>query len=552
MLSKKMSIYLLASVFGAFSSVSLADTEELILQKLLEKGVISDSEYQDALELKQIDEELTAKKAKKSAKKKSKGKASVKLGPGLKIKQGNNEVKVIGRLHFDYRSFEDDFVTSPDRDSASTANGFETRRARVGVQGKMHKDFKYKIQLDASKDKKTKIDEAYFNWKATNPLSIRLGKFKQPTSLEQQTSSNDIDLMERSYINQMVDAKKLGLMFHGDILGTKYYLSTYQQGSTMDSDSEGMMYAFRTHMNPVNGLHFGISSQWGSYEIRPTMTSQTIGLGTDGSGFAGNDVNTSATDSYTNHRGTVVRFRDENRGMKNVYRAQIGGTTYGTQASNAGTGALDEIYCNDGTGNAVDDLYGGCGVPKSKDEIAATIEKELWIAELAYHKGPWKFQTEWSHAVWDARHPAHDTIVAGGVDAKYYQLAYNITGESWAKAYNKGGKYKGIKPGQNYSRGSGGGAWQVVFRQSTYDASDVKINDGTDSHWGSRLQGSNEAKTLTYGLNWILNPSIKFMFNYADTDYEFPVERLNGDDKIQGDRTTSGSQVMSARLKMKF
>ena len=291
MLSKKMSIYFLASVFGAFSSVSLADTEELILQKLLEKGVISDSEYQDALELKQVDEELTAKKAKKKAAKKKKGQASVKLGPGLKIKQGDNEVKVIGRLHFDYRSFEDDFVTSPDRDSASSANGFETRRARLGVQGKMHKDFKYKIQLDASKDKKTKIDEAYFNWKATNPLSIRLGKFKQPTSLEQQTSSNDIDLMERSYINQMVDAKKLGLMFHGDILGTKYYLSTYQQGSTMDSDSEGMMYAFRTHMNPVNGLHFGISSQWGSYEIRPKMTSQTIGLGTDGSGFAGNDVN---------------------------------------------------------------------------------------------------------------------------------------------------------------------------------------------------------------------------------------------------------------------
>ena len=54
----------------------------------------------------------------------------------------------------------------------------------------------------------------------------------------------------------MVDAKKLGLMFHGDILGTKYYLSTYQQGSTMDSDSEGMMYAFRTHMNPVRWITF--------------------------------------------------------------------------------------------------------------------------------------------------------------------------------------------------------------------------------------------------------------------------------------------------------
>ena len=551
MLSKKMSIYLLASVFGAFSSVSLADTEELILQKLLEKGVISDSEYQEALELKQIDEELTAKKAKKKAAKKKKGQASVKLGPGLKIKQGDSEVKVIGRLHYDFRSFDDDFVTSPDRDSGSSADGFETRRARLGVQGKMHKDFKYKIQLDASKDKKTKIDEAYFNWKYTNPLSIRLGKFKQPVSLEEQTSSNDIDLMERSYVNQLVDAKKLGFMLHGEAFNAKYYFSTYQQGSTMDSDSEGMMYAFRTHMNPVNGLHFGVSSQWGSYEIRPKMTSQTIGLGTDGSGFAGNDENDSATDSYTNHRGTVVAFRDENRGLKNVYRAQIGGTTYGTQASNTGTGDLDELYCNH-TSATVSDLYGGCGVPNSMDEIAATIEKELWLMELAYHKGPVKFQTEWAHSVYDARHPAHDTLVGGGVDAKYYQLTYNITGESWAKAYNKGGKYKGIKPGQNWSKGSGGGAWQVAFRHSTYDAEDVKINDGTSSHWGSRLQGSNEAKTLTYGLNWILNPNVKFMFNYADTDYEFPVERLNGDDKIQGDRTTSDSQVMSARLKMSF
>ena len=37
--------------------------------------------------------------------------------------------------------------------------------------------------------------------------------------------------------------------------------------------------------------------------------------------------------------------------------------------------------------------------------------------ELAYHKGPVKFQTEWAHAVYDARHPAHDTVVGGGIDA---------------------------------------------------------------------------------------------------------------------------------------
>ena len=97
MLSKKMSIYFLASVLGAFSSVSLADTEELILQKLLEKGVISDSEYQDALELKQVDEELTAKKAKKKAKKKkSVTSKSIYIFSGreeLPNREGKNKIK---------------------------------------------------------------------------------------------------------------------------------------------------------------------------------------------------------------------------------------------------------------------------------------------------------------------------------------------------------------------------------------------------------------------------------------------------------------------------
>ena len=149
--------------------------------------------------------------------------------------------------------------------------------------------------------------------------------------------------------------------------------------------------------------------------------------------------------------------------------------------------------------------------------------------------------------IYDARHPAHDTI-AGGVDAKYYQLAYNVTGESGPKPITKVVSTK-VLSRSKLLRGSGGGAWQVVVRQSTYDASDVKINDG-HLHIGVLDFKVVTSKNSTYGLNWILNPSIKFMFNYADTDYEFPVERLNGDDKIQ-----VIEQLLSklyVRLKMKF
>ena len=50
-------------------------------------------------------------------------------------------------------------------------------------------------------------------------------------------------------------------------------------------------------------------------------------------------------------------------------------------------------------------------MPKSKDEIAATIEKELWIAELAYLQRPMEVPDRMVKGVYDVRHPAHDTLL---------------------------------------------------------------------------------------------------------------------------------------------
>jgi phosphate-selective porin OprO and OprP len=63
------------------------------------------------------------------------------------------------------------------------------------------------------------IDEFWFNYAAVTEAQLQVGTFKMPFSLEQLTSSNNIDFMERSLIGQtegeFIPAKETGVMLHG-------------------------------------------------------------------------------------------------------------------------------------------------------------------------------------------------------------------------------------------------------------------------------------------------------------------------------------------------
>jgi phosphate-selective porin OprO/OprP len=51
--------------------------------------------------------------------------------------------------------------------------------------------------------------------------SVRVGQFNQPVGLELLTSSNDITLMERSTLTELVPARQTGIMLHGPIGASK-------------------------------------------------------------------------------------------------------------------------------------------------------------------------------------------------------------------------------------------------------------------------------------------------------------------------------------------
>jgi phosphate-selective porin OprO/OprP len=63
-----------------------------------------------------------------------------------------------------------------------------------------------------------------------------------------------------------------------------------------------------------------------------------------------------------------------------------------------------------------------------------------------------------------------------------------------------------VKPLRNFDGNGSWGAWEVGARYSYLD-----LNDGNDTRGG--ILGD-----FTLGINWYLNPNVRFMFNYVLAD----------------------------------
>jgi len=85
--------------------------------------------------------------------------------------------------------------------------------------------------------------------------------------------------------------------------------------------------------------------------------------------------------------------------------------------------------------------------------------------------------------------------------AFYAAVSWFITGEH--KNYKTSeGVFDRVKPNKNFGSEKGVGAWEIALRYSDLDLDDTDVQ-------GGRLAN------ITAGLNWYLNPSTRFMFNYV-------------------------------------
>ncbi|MFQ5734126.1 MAG: OprO/OprP family phosphate-selective porin [Planctomycetaceae bacterium] len=162
--------------------------------------------------------------------------------------------------------------------------------------------------------------------------------------------------------------------------------------------------------------------------------------------------------------------------------------------------------------------------------LLAGDDQTIVVPEFAMNWGPWTVQAEY-FGVWvtDSVFPATGLGATNRGSAffqsAYAEVLYFLTGEH--RAYNRkggnGAAYKRVIPRRNVfftdddcdNRCSSWGAWQVGIRYSWVDLNNRGIAGGT-------------VNDITFGLNWFINPNLKFQWNYtvADRDVNGPSDGL--------------------------
>jgi phosphate-selective porin len=180
---------------------------------------------------------------------------------------------------------------------------------------------------------------------------------------------------------------------------------------------------------------------------------------------------------------------------------------------------------------------------------AASVNKKLNDLEFAYAVDTFKYQTEYSKQQLSASVLTYagttNSINSLNVTTNYHEFVYNLTGEKWSDAY-KGGSFTGVKPLSNFSLGKPGtGAWQLAFRYSQYKAD---YNSAASNTTAYRNENSESANTVTYGVNWLLNPSAAIKVNYAITSFDRAVKILSNTDST----TAKNEKVISVRTQINF
>jgi len=176
----------------------------------------------------------------KAAEKKKKDKPAVKTkwkgAPEFSSVDGNFKFKVSGRLMADYGNVTANGVQQQDRT--------EFRRARLGAEGVVFKDIKYKFGVDFAGNK-VKTADAYLQWKI-KPIKLTFGQFKTPNSLEKQTSSRYITFLERASITDAFGfSRNIGVGVGFAESGFTFNAGIFQGVVGNKADEQGRSYAAR-------------------------------------------------------------------------------------------------------------------------------------------------------------------------------------------------------------------------------------------------------------------------------------------------------------------
>lgn len=372
--------------------------------------------------------------------------------PELSSADGKFKFKVRGRIMTDYNGIDQDQGITGEGDISAV----ELRRARLGVEGVVFEDWKYKFEIDFAADE-VSIKDAYLsyaNWIAPiNTSEIRFGNQYVYSSLEQITSSRFITFMERAaftdaFLPSVEADRQIGAAV---LLGDERW--SFQSGFYGASVGEG-------------------NDMPGQEEFDDDKRTFVV-------------------------RGTVAPINRQGDGVHQVVHL---GASYRNR--NAGTlNECGESVCTDG--NALYQYRARGADFHLADRFVDTPQfsdaDDMWHLEGAFVLGSFSMQGEWSQLEADGIETIGGSV-SPTYDGWYVDASWFITGES--RNYEAStGEFGRTKVKNPVYGGSGGwGAWQIAGRYDVIDLSDQGAAMAA-------VYGCNECgvqETWLIGVNWLL------------------------------------------------
>ncbi|HXO99106.1 MAG TPA: porin [Luteibacter sp.] len=239
----------------------------MLLDTLLKNGVITQAQY----------DQLVAQEKRKAAAPVATVVApspppAEKSGNGIALetpprkKNDDFTLKIGGRIHADYGF--------ADSDKTKIGSAQEMRRLRFDISGTIYQDWAYMLSYDfaASPDD---IKNAYVSYIGFKDTELTVGYFKEPFSLEYQTSNKALEFNERSMLNDSIDPPKrmgLGYFRHSTLQnGSEYTAAVGLFGHAVPQDTDeggnsGVGVAGRATYVPFHEkdrlFHIGIDGEW--------------------------------------------------------------------------------------------------------------------------------------------------------------------------------------------------------------------------------------------------------------------------------------------------
>lgn len=201
-------------------------------------------------------------------------------GNGLSVASadGSNELRLGGRIHYDFVRFNNDITQFQNRN--------DLRRARLTLSGKFLDDWNFRVERDVGGTSRG-WKNVWLGYDGIKHWDFRAGNMIAPLGMEQQLGSNDMPLMERSLSSALSPGFLTGVQARYDRKGWTAALGYF--GNPIDQElgsaaTDGRGTVGRVTYAPLRDkgrvLHFGTSFE------RRSINNPRGGLGANpGTGF---------------------------------------------------------------------------------------------------------------------------------------------------------------------------------------------------------------------------------------------------------------------------